>query len=148
MKTSRHDISFAFSFRTYTLLLYILLHQKAHIESYFYKNLCNKNKLYSLYQCKQGLSGNSMNRENNSIGNLYVASSHSQHKYISAHVTDRGKDCKRPYKRNAIKTKILLWSMVNSSNRSIQLCVHKLIVITNYYIFRNMNAHRANLNLL
>ena len=51
---------------------YILLHQKAHIEKYFSKNLCNKNKLYSLYQYKQGLSGNSMKRRNNSIGNLYI----------------------------------------------------------------------------
>ena len=42
---------------------------------------------------------------------------------ISVHTLYRGEDCKRPYKRNAIKTKILLWSMVNSSNRSIRLCV-------------------------
>ena len=91
MKPCRHDISFAFSFIAYTLQLYILLHQKAHIENYFSKNLCNKNKLYSLYQCKQGLSGNSMNRRNNSMGNLYTASSHFQRKDISAHVIKRGK---------------------------------------------------------
>ena len=80
LKPCTHDIS-----------LYILLHQKAHIENYFSKDLCNKNKLYSLYQCKQGLSGNSMNRRNNSMGNLYTAPNRFQCKDISAHVIKRGK---------------------------------------------------------
>ena len=84
-KRWKHDISFSFAFRMYTLHSYVLLHQKAHIENYFYQNLCYKNKLYSLYQCKQGLSGNSMNRRNNSIGNLYTASSCFQRKYQCTH---------------------------------------------------------------